>query len=85
MMSGAVLNPHHARLERSEDISRQLRSWSRVVLNGTQQHAEVDAVVTVNRYPLPVESKLWMATRTVDKSKLWSENSAGVRFAEGVG
>ena len=25
-----------------------------------------------------------MATRTVDKSKLWSENSAGAQFAEGV-
>ena len=49
MMSAAVPNPH-AGHERSEDTSRQLRSWSIVVLNGTEQHAAIDAAVTVNRY-----------------------------------
>ena len=51
MMSAAVLNPHHAGHERSEDIPRQLRSWSIVVRYRTQHHAEIDAGVTVNRYP----------------------------------
>ena len=51
MLPAAVLNPHHAWHERTEDISRQLRVWSVVVLLGTQQHAEGDTAVTVNRYP----------------------------------
>ena len=51
MIPAAVLNPHHAGHERTEDISRQLRAWSVVVLIGTQQHAESDTAVTVNRYP----------------------------------
>ena len=51
MLPAAVLNPHHAGHERTEDISRQLRAWSVVVLVGTQQHAESDTAVTVNRYP----------------------------------
>ena len=51
MIPAAALNPHHAGHKRTEDISRQLRAWSMVVLIGTQQHAESDTAVTVNRYP----------------------------------
>ena len=51
MLPAAVLNPHHAGHERKEGIPRQLRAWSVVVLVGTQQHAESDTAVTVNRYP----------------------------------
>ena len=46
-----MLNPHHAGHEGTEDISRKLQAWSVVVLVGTQQHAESDTAVTVNRYP----------------------------------
>ena len=88
MMSAAVLNPHHAGHERSEDIPRQLRSWSIVVVHRrTLQNAAPRRDrrrCHRKQVPLPLESPLRMATRTVDTSKLWSENHAGVSFAEGV-
>ena len=83
MFPAVVLSPHHAGHERTEDISRQLRAWSVVVLVGTQQHAESDTAVTVNRYPLPLESQLRIETRTHDEPKLWNQDTSGAQPAEG--
>ena len=44
MMSAAVLNPHHAGHERSEDISRQLRSGSTVDKSKLWSDSSVGAV-----------------------------------------
>ena len=73
----------HGTHERTEDIKRQLRAWSVVVLVGTQQRAESDTAVTVNRYSFQWSPQLRMETRTTDKSKLRNQDSSGTQLAEG--
>ena len=83
MMSAAVLNPHHAGQKRSGDISR---SSFIVVQNGTQQHAEIDAAVTVNRYSfqwsLSLQATRWLQCdmiRTHRSTWLMEETQSGVK------